>query len=402
MRPLKPHIDMHISRLAALTTGALLLGSSAAEASTSISELIDQIIESNKDLKAQRMGIKAQRLADADANALADPEVSVGRVWGRHGIGNKLQLDVSQEIEWPALYSQRSKAADMAQNTASLQYDAAEVELRSQLTALLYELVYVRRQWAEKESVLSNYDKTINHIKENGKDSDLTKIDLMKLDYESYKMKSDLAALKAREVQICGSVQAYTRIQLDLDDINEYPLQPLLSAEEYMRQAASSPMFEALKATAEHEDQNARVAYMSRFPTLSLGYQHQAELGDRFNGFTVGMNLPVFQGRHAKKAAMERKDAAELQLQNLTEKTGAELVALYQQAKMLQERMEAYRNVFSGTEYLDLVMEAYKGGEINVLDYVAETQYFSDTVLMYMEMEYNYNATLSALNKYAK
>lgn len=391
---------MKIYLLKALFTSAILFTSATIHAQTSFNEIVDIILDNNTELKSQLAQIEAQRLDDADANALADPEVSVSRVWGRHGIGNKLQLDVAQEIQWPGVYAERSKAAALTANAGTAAYQTARTALKTQVIQTLMELVYVRQQIALARLLSENMVKLTEAIDKGVKGGHLTVIDKKKSEMENYGITNSLNSLCSREKQIIASLQGLTSANIDLSDITAYPVQPVLNIEEYKTLAETSPAVAEQHAIADQETQNAKVAHMSRFPTFTVGYQHQAEMGDRFNGFTFGMNLPVFQGRHARKAALERKNAAQLIGQSTIEKQLGEIDALYSELLTNKQQIEDYDKVFGDNKYLEYVLKAYEGGQISVLEYITEMQYYNELTQTRLDSEYNYHIALSSLNQY--
>lgn len=391
---------MYINSLKALFTTVLLSASASLHAQTSFNEVIDRILDNNSELKSQIVLIEAQRLDDADANSLADPEVSVSRVWGRHGIGNKLQLDVAQEIQWPGIYAERNKAAAFTATAGTVAYQAARTALKTQVTQTLLELVYVRQQMNTVRRLADNIAKLNDAIDKGVKGGELTIIDKKKAEMESYGITNSLNTLCSREKQIIANLQGMTSANLNLSDISAYPVQPVHSLEEYKTMAEISPAVAEQLAIVDQETQNAKVAHMSRFPTFTVGYQHQAEMGDRFNGFTFGMNLPVFQGRHARKAALERKNAAQLTGQSIIERQNGEIDALYSELLINKKQIEDYDRVFGDNKYLEYVLKAYEGGQISVLEYITEVQYYNELTQTRLDSEYNYHTALSSLNQY--
>lgn len=372
----------------------------AGNAQNTFDEVIETILENNAELKSMTSEIAAQYLDDADANALADPEVAVGRVWGRHGIGNKLQLDITQEIQWPGVYAQRSKAADYAANAGLAEYNKAKAELRQQAMQALIQLVYVRQQMRVARHLSDNVSKLDEAINKGVEGGELTIIDKKKTEMEMYGINNSLNSLIAQEKQIISSLQGMSGGTIDLSGISAYPVQPVYSIDEYKTMAETSPDVNEQLAIAEKEKQNEKVALMSRFPTFTVGYQHQAEMGDRFNGFTLGMNLPVFQGRHARKAAMERKEAANLVGESILIKQNGEIEALYSDLLTYKRQIEDYDRVFGNNKYLEYVLKAYEGGQITVLDYINEVQYYNELTQTRLDSEYNYHTVLTGLNKY--
>lgn len=381
-------------------TAVIAAAAFSAGAQNYYDEIVGTIIANNGEIRSQRQEIEAQKLEAADDNALADPTVEFARVWGRHSVGNKLQLDVSQEFEWPGVYSSRRKAAEAGHNAALYAAIGAELDMDTELRMLLNELVYVRQQIKAMGVLQDNYDLLSKTVEKELKAGELTVIDQKKIAIEGYKISNDLNDLQIREQQLEGMLQGYSTVELELSGVTSYPLQALLDKESYLSQVKKDPSVDALTLTATQEEHNAQTARMKRMPVFSIGYQHQAEMGDRFNGFTVGVNLPVFQGRHARRAALDRKEAADLGKETLIAKKTAEIEALYQELQSNRTQMEQYNKVFGDNKYLELLLKAYKGGQIGMHEYISEMQYYNEVTMSYLGSEYSYQQALTAINRY--
>lgn len=361
-------------------------------------EIVSTIITSNGDILSQKQEIEAQKLDAADENALADPTVEFARVWGRHSVGNKLQLDVSQEFEWPGVYSSRRNASAAGNNAALKAAMSSELDMDTELRMLLNELVYVRQQINAMGVLQDNYELLSKTVEKEIEGGELTVIDQKKIEIEGYKISNDVNDLRIREQQIVGAIKGFSTRAVALEGVTHYPSQPLLDKDTYLARIVSDPAVEALTFTASQEEHNAKTAKLKRMPGFSVGYQHQAEMGDRFNGFTVGLNLPVFQGRHARRAALDRKEAAHLSKETLIAKKTAEVEALYQELQSNRTQMEQYNKVFGDNKYLELLLKAYKGGQIGMHEYISEMQYYNEVTMSYLGSEYNYQQALTAIN----
>ncbi len=371
-----------------------------ASAQNYFDDIVNTIVANNGQLQGQRQEINAQALDAADENALADPTVEFARVWGNHHIGNKLQLDVSQEFEWPGVYSSRKRAAEYGKSAALQDVMSSELDMATELRMLLNELVYVRQQQKAMNVLLENYNLLSKTVEKEIEGGELTVIDQKKIAIEGYKIANDLNDLRIREQQIEGSIRGYCSVTLDLSGVTHYPLQELLGKDVYLENMKVDPGISALDMTARQEESNAETAKLKRIPNLSVGYQHQAEMGDRFNGFTVGVNLPVFQGRHAHRAALERKEAAELNRETLLTRKTAEVEALYGELLNNRMQMEQYNEVFGDNKYLELLLKSYKGGQIGMHEYISEMQYYNEVTMAYLTTEFNYQQALTAINRY--
>lgn len=367
-----------------------------------INDLVRQIVVNNPDLQNRALSITADKLDADDANALANPEVGFSRVWGKDGVGNKLQLDISQSFDWPGAYRSRSLANDAAEAAALQRFAADRLDVAQSAKQALVELVYLRKQRQVLDEMVSSMKHLNDVIDRSLEKGHITILDQKKTRFESYKLESQLATVDAREQEVTAQLQSMAGgAALVLNGVQEYPLERLLSREEYLELAANAdPAVAAGNLAAKQSELSAKAAGQGRFPTFTVGYEHLTEIGDRFNGFTLGMTLPFFENRHARKAQLLRKEAAERAVEQTLADNRADINSKYSSLAIWKDRMDQYRDVFGDNSYPALLRKSYEGGEINVIDYINESNYYLDNTLNYLETEYNYYLILSDINKY--
>lgn len=382
----------------------MLIGATTLRAQDPISEAVSAIVANNPELQAQRDEMNVQALELKDENSLANPSVDFTRVWGRHGIGNKLQLDVSQEFDWPGLYRARSQAT-------KFEISAAEAEIEAQIsqTALeakekLLDLVLLRRQMALQQELMGYVRRMAQAMEFSYSHGQVTILDQKKLAIETYKIEAEIAAQESQERQLISELQQMAPgAQLRLGDVREYPVEPLLSMEEYQEQVRLlNPEYLALVSAQESAEAQARVARQQRFPGFSVGYEHQAEMGDRFNGLTAGIKLPFFENRHARSAALLRKQSAEAQAEAVAAQAEQSIRAEMAEAQAWRRQVEAYQRVFGDNAYMAVLQRAYDGGELSIIDYLGEIQYYREATASYLEAEHAYAVALARLNQWVR
>ena len=375
----------------------------SAYAQDPMTEIINTIVANNPEIASQRELIKAQGYENTDANSIENPQVGFSRVWGRHGVGNKLQLDVSQSFDWPGLYRARSQAAKQGISAAEMAAINAALDISLEAKQSLTELVYIRKQLDLGKKILSYIEEMIEANKKAEAKGTVTILNGKKLQLENYKIDAEIAQLEAREQQVEAQLQAMCiGPDLDLSGINAYAIEKIMSESEYVQlMQETDPMLGAHKFTMEQEELNAKAATQSRFPSFSVGYQHQAEMGDRFNGFTVGMSLPFFQNRKARAAALSRKEATHQSALALEDKRIADIHQEFAEMELWKKQVKAYEEVFGDNKYLEILTKMYEGGEINILEYLAEIRYYCESTYAFLEAEYNYQLAAACLNRYA-
>lgn len=361
---------------------------------------VRRILDNNIQLKASSALTTAQTLDHSDSNALPNPEVGFSHLWGDNNAGNKLQLDINQSFEWPGLYAARRRAAISATAAANAETAGMALDLRIKAETLLNELVYVRQQLAATRELEASYAKLSEAMDKGLRGGEITVLDHRKMQIESYKLDNTITTLRMREQQLTSELQALSQVTLDLDGIDAYPPRRLSNPDEYLSNVSKDPEILIQESYASMEEDNARVAAMSRYPAFTVGYQHQTEMGERFNGITLGMTLPFFQHRNARKSALIRKDAAEQSARAISDSKADEVRGLIRELEIARKNITDYDRVFGDNQYLPLLLKAYEGGQIDVIGYISEVRYYMEATQSKLEADYNYNMLLTNLTRY--
>lgn len=73
--------------------------------------------------------------------------------------------------------------------------------------------------------------------------------------------------------------------------------------------------------------------------------------------------------------------------------------ALRSEAKTLYEEVNDYTSIISDNSHLYLLKKALEGGEINLFTYIQELNYFIEAKSDYQDLVYQYNQSLTKLNR---
>lgn len=368
-----------------------------------INQTVQTIVKNNASLNSQRTELRAGRNDAADANSLDNPEIGFSRVWGYRGVGNKWDFSVSQSFDWPGLYRTRSKATDAVLTAGEMALAASELDLAMQAKGLLLELVSVRKCLNIDSIMLKNIAEMQTAADKAFDSGYITILDKRKLQIQRYSMENEIADHLSRAAEITAELQGMCpNTRLTIDEIDAYPIEPLLSKEDYLEQvAALDPLLHSARLTCDSESLLAKAAAQSRLPSFSVGFQHVYELGDSFNGFSLGMSLPLFQNRKARSTALLRRETASATAEAELRQRQEEISGKYKSMEAWRRDIENYNRVFGDNAYLTLLKKALDGGEISIIEYLNETNYFHETTRVYIKAEYNYNTSLAWLNRYS-
>ncbi|MDR1938710.1 MAG: TolC family protein, partial [Tannerellaceae bacterium] len=191
-------------------------------------------------------------------------------------------------------------------------------------------------------------------------------------------------------------------IPLAFDAGNYEPLAELPSLDALCDEAfALDPALQVLRSEQAVAGQALRVSRAQWLPGLEVGYQlNTASRGERFNGFLVGVSIPLFTNRQKVKQAKAETLYSELRYDDSAMKAKNELLQLYRSALALKESMREYEQLLEGQNNLSLLNKALESGRISMIEYFVEIASLYDSLQNYMQLENDYQKTVSRLLKH--
>jgi outer membrane protein TolC len=348
---------------------------------------------------------KSELLQRKAENNLPDPELNGGYEWGQSGVGDKWNVGISQSFEWPGVYQARNKA----NNQAAI---AAEARIRSEYADKMLDVKLLMIQYVAAKQKLAALADIKAHIAELNQSyrtayehGETTVLDLNKSAIELAEIKSRYNAVQNELATVIEAIQkeaGQTAIDGWLEPITQYPMEAMLTEDEYAQQintiAPSLQYADALAKAAVHDA--TAVKRSATAPGFSVGYSHIYEQGESFNGVSVGVTLPVFSARNKYKSATYKVDALNTERERTLANLLSDMKSCRNQALRLSEQLSEISPVVLDQRPAELLHKALKGGEISLLTYLQEINYFLEAQLDYTDMLCDYHKLMACLNRY--
>jgi outer membrane protein TolC len=366
-------------------------------------EALLEILQNNTELQSLAAQNKASALSLTDeASSLADPQIDFEHLWGKTSDDNRWNVGVSQSFDWPGVYAKRRAAAKAQGDAMAYLYDAQCLEIVQQAKAAMIDAVYANKRLAMLREVKENIDKLSSLVQEGYDKGELTVLDVKKLKLESFTITTQISEVEqefTEAISVLFALNASKDMRIDLQN---YMAEQFLSLDAYLDQVATNdPQVLAAKQSAEAAKLSAKAASASRLPGFSLGYRHAYEDGMHFNGFSVGVNLPLFSRRKAAQVATLEAQSASFDAISASTKVQTQMIALHRDVTRERKMLDELGTVTLDDTYPSLLMMAYKGGQINALNYLLELNYFIEARTNLLNTEHCMRLDLARLNRYS-
>ncbi len=390
-----------ISGLLVWVTAVPFIGN-ASESATETDNIVAEVLGNNADLKARAAEIRSAGLMNAADNRLGGPDVDFEHQWGQKGVGNKWSVGISQSFEWPGLYGARRSANRKADAAMIAAYNQAAFELNQQVRMLLVDVVSAKQRRSAVVEMMDNLRSVKEKTAKAFEQGEATILEMNKIELQLFSLETKLEDIDCELITLSGQINALNGgIPVRLDAVVDYGAEGLLAEERYMELIDQyDTQLAALRAEIESKRAGADVERLKRYPGFSLGYVHNVEIGEHFNGVSLGVSLPMFTGKHRERAALSDAEAAEYNLDACRSQLHAALLSDYAVATKLGERIDSRKSLFTDGRYGDALAKAFNGGQMNLLDYLYETNFFIETKFDYIDLVARYHKLLVSLNRY--
>jgi outer membrane protein TolC len=361
-----------------------------------------QILQNNAELQSLAAQNEAKTLSLSDeASSLNDPQIDFEHLWGKTSDDNRWNIGVSQSFDWPGVYAKRRAAAKAQGEAIAYLYDAQCIEVVQQAKAAMIDAVYANKRLNMLHEVQNNIEQLSSLVQDGYDKGQLTVLDVKKIKLELFSIDTKISEVEqefAESIAVLFALNASKDMNVDLQN---YMAEQFLPLETYLEQVnAKDPQVLAAKQNVEVAKLSAKATSASRLPGFSLGYRHAYEDGMHFNGFSVGVNLPLFSHRKAAQVASLEAQSASFDAISAATSVQSQMIALHNNASKQRKLLENLGAVTLDDSYPQLLMMAYKGGQINALNYLLELNYFIEARTDLLSTEHCMRLDLAKLNRY--
>lgn len=369
-------------------------------AQDNVASVLIQIESNSTTLSAIRQQIEAQKIENRTDIFLNDPEVEFSYLWGKPSeIGTQRELSVTQSFDFPTAYAYRSKISKMRNNNLELQYKSERLNILLNAKQICINIAYNNALNKEYEARLENaqqiaksyqsrFDAGDASILEKNKALiNLTTIENEKklIDIERKTLLSELKALN-------GGIE----ITFDDTEILNAPISSDFNSW-YADAEIKSPTLQYLSQQIDIDKQQVKLNTALSLPKFTAGYASEKTFGEDFKGITVGISIPLWENKNKVKLAKAQVKSTELLLEDSKLQFYTHLQQLHKTTFGLQESAQTYRSSILNNNNEELLKKALDAGQISLIEYLLESEYYYDVKNKMLEAERDFNLSLTEL-----
>lgn len=365
------------------------------------SGVLQEIEANNTTLNVLKERAETEKLANRTGIYLSNPEVEFNYLWGNpSSIGNRTDFSIKQAFDFPTAYNYRGKIAKLEDRNIDLNYKSERINLLLAAKRLCIELVYYNALIKEYEKRLEDATAIAQSYKQKLQIGETNQIDNNKVQMNLMTVKNELERLSIERGNILYELKRLNGNKEITLETSTFVLSPLpTNFEEWYAEAeAKNPVLQYVRGEIEISEKTVKLNRALGLPKFSAGYMSEKVVGEHFQGIAVGISIPLWENKnrikHAKSAVETAKAVAEdtrMQFYN-------NLQRLFVNASHLQNAIMDYQTSLSTFNNGELLKKALDAGEISLLDYLMEIQFYYDAYEKAIAAERDFEITRAELS----
>lgn len=356
----------------------------SASAQSRCEAVLSMIEKNNTSLAALRSRIAADKTSFRTDLSPAGPEAEFGYHWGNKETGNRKTVNVSQSLEMPSVYANKRKLADAQSLQSDLTYAASRNEILLEAKLVCVDITYYNSLLAFYAIYERNLQATADAYKSALDKGSATLPDYNKANLSLVNLQDEIALLRTERDDLLGKLKELNGgLPVSYDEKEfDTPALPSSFGQWYAQGnvEALDPHLQLLEKVILTEQRRVSLAKSLNLPSVSVGFAGEYVRGSNFQGVNVGVSVPLWQNRNKVKAARQGVAAAEMEAADRRTRVKAQLEQLYNRAVALTRNLDKFDISSSVAEHERYVKRAFDLGQLSLVEYLLENQYFFDAI----------------------
>lgn len=356
-----------------LFISSILLSSLPLSAQSGLDAVTDSVLAYNTTLKALRAEVTAANAATRADLSPDDTNVEFGYLWGGpRSLGERKDFSVSQSFDMATLTGAKRSWARSRNALTQSRYHARAVEIVVEARQACIDVIYYNATVRLLETKRQNLE-TMSRLVQ--KETEYGRRDALALRAAQLELAGIEGELRQSEAERRGALATLERLcgghSVTLNDTIFPPVAiPQRFEELWSTVLANHPTLAAMNAEVREAEQSVKVARQNRLPRLSVGFMGEYLAGERYQGPTIGLSLPLFGGGRRAKQAIAEQAAAESRRADAEEQVRGFLKEKYERAKALKALAAYYDQALSEADGVEWLGRALHSGRIAMADYL--------------------------------
>ena len=336
-------------------------------------EVLGEIEQNNTTLKVLRETAEAEKLENRTGIFLSDPEVGFNYLWGNpSSVGTRQDISVKQEFDFPTITGLKSKVANQENALVDWQYKADRINILLEAKQYYLDLIYYNSLLKEL-AIRKQHALTIEQVQKERLDSgDGNVLEYNNVNLNLSSVSGEITRLETERNAIISQLTRLNGGQPPVINQSEFsPVEmPLNFNDWYINAEQKNPVLSYVKQEVELSKKQISLSKSMGLPTFSAGYMSENVVGQRYQGVSVGVSVPLWSNKNRIKQAKSAARAAESRQVDARQQFFSSLEILYNRTLGLKEVADTYKASLANANNSILLKKALDAGQNSSLDYV--------------------------------
>jgi len=339
--------------------------------------LMKLVLEQNMQLIVAREAVQVAILEAGTGNTPPDPKVEFGYLFGNPtDMGNRIDFGITQQVDFPTAYVNRSKVRKILSSQAELEYILTRQEVLLEARQLWIEQIHLNQVLELLEERLNQARTIESHMEQKVEAGEAGILELgqsrlmvASLEGEYEEVLSLTRDLKLALREITGGEEF---------EIKEtfYPQALPIVADTLLEAYRLSPYVQYYDQELQMKEAEKNLAVSMHLPKLSAGYYSESISAEAFRGFRLGVSVPLWENANTVKRAKSEVAYAEAEIDRYS---------FYQEKEVRQKlnKLESYHNrarrleeALGTVNSLTLLATSLENGEISLSEYFYTSDFY--------------------------
>jgi outer membrane protein TolC len=372
-------------------------------AQSTIDSVLKTVEANNKSIQSSTKYWKAKGEEFKSGLTPYDPQVDYDYMYGSPiGAGNQRDFAITQRFDFPTVYSRKKSlsGAQIRQTEIQQQVQRQEILLQAKLTSL--ELIYLNKKASELNRRLAHTSDLVNDYQKKMAQGDAIVLDINKAKLQLLNIRNDIAlnnnliqTTTTKLIEINGGIPlmvADTSYPISVDVPEFIIIDSIIEA--------NDPVLKIYQHDIEIMRRQLLVQKALVLPKIETGYHSQGILGQSYKGVHAGITIPLWENKNKVKAAQANLDFANANAETQVIGHRLENKVYYDKMVGRLNALQEYKQMLSSITNTDLLNKALRLGQITMIQYFYEENFYYSSFDKYLQLELEYQQAVANLYKF--
>ena len=339
--------------------------------------LMKLVLEQNKKLKVAREYLQLSILEAGTGNTPPDPELEFGYLFGKPSdLGNRIDFGITQELDFPTAYFNRSTLKKIKTSQAELEYILTRQEVLHQAKQLWIEQIHLHQlhhllgeRLHQAQTIQYHMEQKLEAGEANILELSQSRLMVASLEGELEEVLTMTEELRIALKEITGGVD------LEIEAANFPPPLPIV-ADSMLEAYRLSPYVQYYHQELQKKEAEKKLAVSNHLPKLSAGYYSESVTDAAFRGFRVGVSVPLWEKANTVNRAKSEVAFAEAEVDRFTFQQEKEVRQKLNKLESYRTRAQKLEEALGAVNSLALLATSLENGEISMSEYFYTSDFY--------------------------